>query len=139
MKEVPVTLVRANQTMLVCLTALAILFQAVWIAGLALAAVISSLVFGPKGNIAFRVARAVTKKDLSRDDTEAAVLQRFNQTIAASLLAAGVLVLLITGHWSGWLFIGMVTIAASVALMGFCVGCFLYYQFKKITYEARNR
>jgi Domain of unknown function (DUF4395) len=31
---------------------------------------------------------------------------------------------------AGYIFAGMVAVAASIALAGFCVGCFLYYQFK---------
>jgi hypothetical protein len=30
----------------------------------------------------------------------------------------------------GWFLALMVAAAASIALAGFCIGCFLYYQFK---------
>nr|WP_309225027.1 DUF4395 family protein [Paenibacillus sp. JMULE4] len=39
------------------------------------------------------------------------------------------------GSWVGYLFAGMVAAAAFVAICGFCVGCFLYFQFKQL----RNR
>ncbi len=138
MKEIPVTLVKANQTMLVGLTILSILLQSSLLLGLTVAIVYGSLLFGQKANPAMLFITKVIKKDLSNDDKEAVVLQRFNQTIAAVLLTIGFLLSIIWSHWGVWVPVGMVTIAASIALMGFCVGCYMYYQYKKISHERRK-
>ncbi|MFA9560108.1 DUF4395 domain-containing protein [Evansella sp. AB-rgal1] len=136
MKEVPVTLVKANQIMLASLTLIAILFQSNWVVGITLLLVYASLFIGPKANVAFRIA-SLLKKDFSHDDTESIVLTRFNQTIAASLLSIGFLTLFTSGHWIGWLFVSMVLVASIIALLGFCVGCFLYYQWKRMSYKVK--
>ncbi|WP_017727655.1 DUF4395 domain-containing protein [Halalkalibacterium ligniniphilum] len=139
MKEIPVTLIKANQTLLVTLTLAAIVFQNVWIVAMTFILTSLSLLFGPKANVAFRLAKLLIKKDLSKDETEAAVLQQFNQRIATSLLGIALIILITTGHWIAWIFVGMVTTAATVALLGFCVGCFLYFQFKKLSYRLKTK
>ncbi|ADU30243.1 DUF4395 domain-containing protein [Evansella cellulosilytica] len=139
MKGIPVSLVKANQSMLVALTTLSILLQNVWILLITFLIIMTSLIFGGKANIAFIVKKMITKRDLSQDDTESAVLTRFNQSIAASLLFVGLLVLFISEHWIGWVFVAMVTVAATVALLGFCIGCFMYFQFKQLKYKWKTR
>lgn len=129
------TLVKANQTMMVVLTLLSISFQSVLLVAITLGIIAASLLFGPKANIAFRITKALSKKDLSKDPTESSQLTRFNQSIAASLLTIALLILLINGHWIAWVLVGMVTVAATVAIMGFCVGCFLYFQLKQLRYK----
>ncbi|WP_078429953.1 DUF4395 domain-containing protein [Alkalihalobacterium alkalinitrilicum] len=137
MKDIPKSFVRANQYTMVVLTVLSISFQSVALLALTLLFVLLPLFFGPKANIAFAVAKQLNK-DASKDETEAAELQRFNQMIAASLLGIAFILLLVTGHWFGWVLVGMVSVAATVALLGFCVGCFLYFQFKKLKYDLKK-
>lgn len=137
MKEIPKSYVRTNQYVMVVLTLFSILIQNVSLLALTLLIVLLPLLFGPKANITFKVAKVLIK-DVSNEETEAAELQRFNQIIAASLLGIALIVLVTTGHWLGWVLVGMVTVAASVALLGFCVGCFMYFQFKKLKYEMKR-
>ncbi|MCD8509045.1 MAG: DUF4395 domain-containing protein [Bacillus sp. (in: Bacteria)] len=139
MKEIPITLVRANQLMLIGLTLLAIVFQSSWLVGLAFVIIAVSLLFGPSANIAFQTAKLVTKKDLTKDETEAVQLTRFNQSIAGVLLGTALIVLVISGHWFAWLMVGMVTVAATAAVMGYCIGCFFYFQMKRLSYKWKNR
>jgi hypothetical protein len=56
-------------------------------------------------------------------------LQRFNNSIATLLLGAAQLVFLFQVSLVGWILSALVLTAASIALAGFCIGCFLYYQF----------
>lgn len=138
MKEIPKAYVRANQLALVSLTGGAILMQSFLLLFIAFLFVITPLLAGPKANLAFVIAKQVIKRDLSNEETEAAELQRFNQLIAAALLTAATIILLLTEHWIAWVFTGMVTTAASIALMGYCIGCTLYYQLKKISYILKK-
>ncbi|MDG5789689.1 DUF4395 domain-containing protein [Evansella sp. AB-P1] len=139
MKEIPMTLVKGNQLMMATLTLLSIILQSTWLVGITLLLILLSLIFGPKANIAFIVTNALIKKDLGNDATESAVLTRFNQSIAASLLTVALVLLLTSGHWLSWVFVGMVTIAATIAILGFCVGCFLYFQLKQISYKMKTK
>ncbi|MBU9722031.1 MULTISPECIES: DUF4395 domain-containing protein [Bacillaceae] len=135
MKGIPVTLVKANQLMLVLLTLTSILFQNIYIVMFTFGLIVLSLIFGPRANVAMQIAKWVIK-DLKNDETEAVVLLRFNQIIASSLLFIAIITFLITQHWIAWVFVGMVTVAASIALAGFCIGCFLYYQYKRLLYKS---
>jgi len=36
---------------------------------------------------------------------------------------------------AGWIFSGIVALAAAIALSGFCFGCFLYFQFNLQRYK----
>ncbi|SDY91425.1 protein of unknown function [Evansella caseinilytica] len=139
MSEIPVTLVKANQAMLVILTSASIILQSSILVAVTLMFIGISLVFGPKANLAIFAAKKITKKDLSTEPKESAVLLRFNQSIAAGLLTVALIVLITVKHWSAWIFVGMVTIAATVALMGFCVGCFLFYQWKKWNHKLSSK
>ena len=62
-------------------------------------------------------------------------MQRFNNSIATILLGAAQLAFLAGAPVVGWVCALMVAAAAGVALAGFCVGCFLYYQFKLNRYR----
>ncbi|WP_078555685.1 DUF4395 domain-containing protein [Bacillus alkalicellulosilyticus] len=137
MKEIPIYLVKSNQLMMVTLTVSALLLQSWPIVALTLVLVLISLIFGGKANIAFMIAKKLNKKDRSTEETESVELTRFNQTIAAILLAIG-LGILLAGHWSGWILVAMVTVAATIALLGFCVGCFMYFQLKKMRYQLKK-
>jgi hypothetical protein len=62
-------------------------------------------------------------------------MQRFNNSIATILLGAAQLAFLAGAPVIGWVLALMVAAAAGVALAGFCVGCFLYYQLKLNRYR----
>jgi hypothetical protein len=130
-KEIPILLVRANQFVLAVGTLLALVLQQ---GGLILVLFLLSLlplIFGPQLNIVFILTKMLLRNRMNWQKTEAAELQRFNQTIATVLLGASWLILHFTGHWTGWILSGMVTVAAGLALSGFCIGCILYFQLKK--------
>ena len=137
MKDIPIPFVRAQQMTMVILTLLSIGFQSVLLLAVTLIIVGVPLLFGPKFNVVFMLAKQYIK-DYQNKETESAELQRFNQTIAVSLLTIALFTLLVFGHWIGWVFVGMVTVAASVALLGFCVGCFLYFQLKRLNYNLKK-
>ncbi|MBW1940726.1 MAG: DUF4395 family protein, partial [Deltaproteobacteria bacterium] len=40
---------------------------------------------------------------------------------------------------AGWILSLMVAVAAGIALAGFCVGCFLYFQYKMLRYRLFGR
>ncbi|TMW73456.1 DUF4395 domain-containing protein [Alteribacter natronophilus] len=135
MKEIPAAYVKANQTMLVLLTASSILFQSVVLLAVTFVIACIVLVCGPRFNPAVIVYKSFFRKTPGTE-TEAASLTRFNQSIAAVLLGTGLLFTAITSHWLAWLPVLAVTLAASAALCGYCIGCVMYYQFNKLKYRA---
>ncbi len=136
MKEIPISYVRTNQFILVTLTLSAIVLQSGLLLFIAFLFVIMPLLKGPKANIAFILAKRIySNTDRQQTETESAKLQKFNQTIAAALLTVAIVIHFIIGSWVAWIFVAMVTLAATVALLGFCIGCVLYFQFKKLKYK----
>lgn len=65
--------------------------------------------------------------------------QRFNQWMAVvcfALALIGAWVLQIT--WIAIVFTAMVGVAASIALLGFCVGCWIHYQLVRLRHHYRK-
>ena len=61
---------------------------------------------------------------------------RFNNLIATLLLGFAQVAFILGAPVVGWALALMVAVAASVALAGFCVGCFIYYQFRLQRYRV---
>lgn len=137
LKDIPINYIRTNQVILAVLTLSSIVLQNGWLLLVTFFFVITPLIIGSKGNISFYIAKRMFPK-INGEKTEAAELQRFNQTIAATLLTIALLVYFLTASWIAWLFVGMVFAAVTVALMGYCVGCFFYFQWKKFKYNLKN-
>jgi hypothetical protein len=55
---------------------------------------------------------------------------RLNNALAAIFLGAAQIAYVLHAPLVGWICTAFVALAAAVALAGFCVGCFLFYQFK---------
>ncbi len=132
MNDVPLPLTKVNQIGMVVLVLLSYGFQEPLFVYIAFLIQLISLVAGPKLNPVMGVARlALGRERLQRAEKQAAELARFNQTIAAGLLG-----LASAAHAIGWtalghIFAGMVALAAFAAVLGYCVGCTIYYQYKK--------
>ncbi|WP_245712558.1 DUF4395 domain-containing protein [Anaerobacillus alkalilacustris] len=137
LREIPISYVKTNQIIMVILTLSSIVLQSILLLFIAFLFVITPLVLGQKANLAFYIAKRLFPHNVG-GETEAAVLQKFNQTIGGLLLTLALLIYLWTGSWVAWLLTGMVTLAATVALLGFCVGCFLYFQFKKLKHVLKG-
>jgi hypothetical protein len=137
-KEIPIPLVKANQTLFVLGSLLAVYFQNVWAVLFLFIISISSLLFGPRANLAFRITRPILRHRLFYAATESVELQRFNQIIAVSCFTLASLFLFLLHNWIGWIFVVMVILAASAALAGYCVGCLLYFPYKMKIRTWRN-
>jgi hypothetical protein len=131
MKEIPIPYVRANQAAMVLLIALAAIFQQSWIILIVFAVEVAGLVFGVKGNLFVQIARPFLASLVSRSHSEAAELQRFNNSIAVILLTLSMVSFAFGLQITGYVLAGMVALAAFVAICGYCIGCTLYYQYKK--------
>jgi hypothetical protein len=57
-------------------------------------------------------------------------MMRFNTLIAITLLSGAQIAFVLGAPVVAWVLVWAVIAASAVALAGFCLGCFLYYQFK---------
>lgn len=138
MKEVPIPLIRANQWVMVLGTFISIATQSTIILTIVFLIALSPVLLGSKGNLVFRLAKPLLQNKLVGAQTEEIELQRFNSIIAVMMIGVSLAILESTGHWIGWLFAGIVTVAATLAINGFCIGCVIYFQWKQWKYKLRS-
>ena len=131
MKEIPISKVRMNQWGIVLFVLLSIYLQSPWfIVGLW---VIQGIGFvgGIKWNLFIRLTEPLQRKKEGKEQTESAELQRFNNSIALFLLTLSLIFFAIGWQLAGYITALMVSVAAFVAICGFCIGCVIYFQFKQ--------
>ena len=63
--------------------------------------------------------------------------QRFNQILAVVLLSASVFSAIAGWTLASLILAGLVFMAAFVAMLGFCIGCFIQYQWKQYRYRKQ--
>lgn len=136
---VPRPLVRANQGTIVAVVALSALLRQPSLLGVLFVVLGAGLILGPGANLIMRVARPLLRGRLPGAVQEDAAQQRFNQTLACVLLGAALICfhLLHSALW-GWLFAVMVGTAAGVALLGFCIGCWLHMRILVLRHHFRR-
>jgi len=133
MKEIPLLLIKSNQAGTVLFVLAGILLQQPYLIHVLFLVQLSGLAFGAKANLFIRLGQlAFSKERLRAGERQAAELARFNQSIAVPLLAAASASLIAGWTAAGYVFAGMVALAAAVAIAGYCIGCTLYYQYKRL-------
>jgi len=134
-KGVPMPIVNLNRSMLAFGILIAILTQQIWITTILFLILLPTTLLGKRFSLIYWLGSILFKKKNQTAEYEDPGLQRFNNTIATTLLGFAQISFLVGQSILGWIFSGMVMLASGVALMGFCVGCFLYYQFKINRYK----
>ena len=94
-----------------------------------------AVLFGQRWSPIARVGRWLFARQIAHAEREDRRLMRFNNAIALILLGAAQVAFALHAPIIGWAFALLVAAAASVALAGFCVGCFLFYQFRLQRYH----
>jgi hypothetical protein len=127
--SVPKPLVQTNQSVIVVSVLISLFTGFYWILLLPFLAGISGIFFGKNFVILF--AKHFLRKKPSEYLPEDKDDLKFNQKIASSLLG-----LSLVAHIFGFTILGnvlsaFVLVAASVALAGFCVGCWIRFQLVK--------
>jgi hypothetical protein len=132
-RTVPRPLVRTNQWFIV------LSVVTTWIAGnewiLAVPLIAGLLGLFIDYNPVMRAARLFLKKDPSRYIPEDYDQQQFNQVISVVCLALGLLCYLLDWSIAAYTFTILVALAAFVAILGFCIGCFIRFQWKQYQYK----
>ncbi|UOE55702.1 DUF4395 domain-containing protein [Bacillus sp. CMF12] len=131
--SIPRPLVRTNQWSIVLSVLASWLTGEAWILAIPLLAGIMGLLFGY--NPIMRTAKHFLRKkpaDYIPEDWEQ---QQFNQVIAVACLALGQISFLLGWTAAGYVFTAMVALSAFVAILGFCIGCFIRFQLNQYKYR----
>lgn len=132
MKEIPLPLVKANQIGIVLFVLLSFVFQQPWFIYILFLIQVIPLLAGAKGNLFVQLAKAVIGRErLKKSEGQAEELARFNQSIAVILLGISAASYVLGWQVAAYAASAMVAVAAIVAVMGYCVGCTIYYQYKR--------
>ncbi len=135
-RSIPRPLVRVNQWTIVLSVILTWTSGMVWILLIPLISGLLGLLFGY--NPVMELAKKMLRKEPNSYIPEDWEQQQFNQKIAVSCLFIAFVSFLLGWNAVGYIFSIMVALAASVALLGFCIGCFMHYQWKQYTYRRAN-
>jgi hypothetical protein len=127
---IPYPIVAVNRGIIVGGVLLALWSDQPLITTLVLALLLPAALFGRKASPIFRIGSILFKEAIAHAPKEDQRVQRFNNIIAVVMLSAAQLAFILGAAWLGWVFSVAVAFAALVALCGFCVGCFLYFQFR---------
>ena len=135
MKEVPMAYVKANQTGILLFVVAALIWRQPWLIACLWAVQLLGLLLGRKWNLFVRIAKPFLR--VQGRPTQAEELQRFNNTLAVLFLTLSSLAFLLGMTVVGWIFSIMLLCAAGAALLGYCIGCTVYFQYKQ--FIARRR
>lgn len=130
MREVPMRYVKANQAGIVLSVILFFLLHQWWILAALWAIQLGGLLTEGKLNVFVQIAKRVIKN--KGEETQAVELQRFNNTLAVLFLTLALVSFALGWEIVGYAFAAMLLLAAGAALIGFCIGCTIYFWIKQI-------
>ncbi len=138
-EDIPLPIVNLNRWTLVAAVLVGLLLQQPLVTTALFAILLPAALFGQRASLIFHAGRWLLASRIAGAEREDRRLQRFNNAIAATLLGGAQIAFAQGQPFAGWALSLAVALAAGVALMGFCVGCFLYYQFKLNRYRLLGR
>ncbi|WP_430787749.1 DUF4395 domain-containing protein [Virgibacillus flavescens] len=136
-RSVPRPLVRLNQWFIVASVVITWITGQEWLLFLPLAAGLMGLLFS--FNPVMRLGRLFLKKKPSEYIPEDHAQQQFNQVIAVVCLAISLLSFAIGWTTVAYIFSAMVALAAFVAILGFCIGCFIRFQWSQYRHRRTSK
>jgi Domain of unknown function (DUF4395) len=99
---------------------------------------VPAVIYGQRGSLIFKTGkwlmshRLLNSNEVEGEDRR---LMRFNNSIATVLLGLAQVAFLLGVPVVGWALALMVVAAATAALLGFCLGCALFYRFRIYRYK----
>ncbi|MFC4800412.1 DUF4395 domain-containing protein [Neobacillus sp. GCM10023253] len=136
-RSIPRPLVKTNQWTIVLSVVLTWLSGQEWFLLVPFVAGMSGLLFG--FNPIMQIAKLFLRKDPKAYIPEDWEQQQFNQKIAVSCLGIGFVGFLLGWNGVGYVFTILVAVAAFVAILGFCIGCFIYFQWNQYRYRRAQQ
>ncbi|MDQ0722716.1 hypothetical protein QF049_003977 [Paenibacillus sp. W4I10] len=130
MRKVPMRYVKANQVGIVLFVLLSFVFNPIVVLGALWSIQVVGLASSGKLNLFVQIGKAVlTGKGT---ETQAVELQRFNNILAVLFLSLALISFSLGWVGAGYVFSVMLLAAASAALLGYCVGCTVYFWYKQL-------
>ncbi|MBJ6360770.1 DUF4395 domain-containing protein [Paenibacillus sp. GCM10012307] len=129
MHEIPMRYVKANQTGIVLFVILSFFFNQPLLLGILWVIQLVGLASGGKWNLFVRIAKPLLKN--KGTETQAAELQRFNNSLAVLFLTLALISTALGWQIVSYIFSAMLLLAASAALLGYCIGCTVYFWYKQ--------
>lgn len=134
--SIPRPLVRTNQWVIVLSVVAAWVTQEAWFFAIPLVCGACGLLFGY--NPVMKLGRLFLRKPMSAYIPEDRDQQQFNQVIAVACLAMALISSLLGWPIAMYVFSVMVFLAALIAILGFCIGCFVRYQWNQYRYRRSS-
>lgn len=134
--SIPRPLVRVNQWTILLSTVATWIFHQPLILLLPLISNLLGLLFN--FNPVMKIARLFLKKKPSEYIPEDIVQQKFNSCIAISCLVLGFIGFEVDKPVMGYIFTIMVAAASGIAILGFCIGCFIFFQLNQFRYKLKK-
>lgn len=131
--SIPRPLVRVNQWTIFLSVVFTWLTGQYWLLAIPLVANLLGVLTG--FNPIMRMAKVFLTKELKSYIPEEIGQQKFNATIACICLAGGLLGFALDLPVIAYSFTIMVALASLIAILGFCVGCFIHFQLKQFQYR----
>ena len=133
--DIPMPIVRLNRWTLLGGILLGLALQQPPVTTFLFLILLPAVLYGQRYSLIFQVGKRVLASRLRGAEGEDRRLMRFNNSIAVMLLGLAQVAFLFGLPVLGWAFSLMVAAAASVALAGFCFGCFLFLRFRLYRYR----
>ncbi len=133
--DIPMPIVRLNRWTLLGGILLGLALQQPLVTTFLFLILLPAVLYGQRYSLIFQVGKRVLASCLRGAEGEDRRLMRFNNSIAVVLLGLSKVAFLFGLPVLGWAFSLMVAAAASVALAGFCFGCFLFLRFRLYRYR----
>ncbi|MCM3390033.1 DUF4395 domain-containing protein [Ureibacillus chungkukjangi] len=135
--SIPRPLVRTNQWTIFLSVVLTWITGAEWLLAIPLVANLMGILFNY--NPIMKIARVFLIKEGKKYIPEDITQQKFNACIAVFCLAGGLISFIAGWTILGYVFTIMVAVASFIAILGFCVGCFIFFQIKQFQYRRSLR
>jgi len=133
MNTIPRPLVRMNQTFVATNAILYLLTSHLVFLVLPIIIGLTSVLINY--NPLFVIGKKFLKKPMFDYIQEDKAQQRFNQILALSMFSLAFISSIINQMLLSYIFAIMVFLASTIALMGFCIGCFIHYQYHMWKYR----
>ena len=131
MKEIPIAKARANKIGIVITLLIAINMQQPWLIAIVWLVQVLNRLLGSGANAFVIILEPIAKSIYGNKRTESEELQKFNLSLGLVFLSISLICFSLQYNLAGYIFAGMMACAALAALCGYCIGCTIYFQYKK--------
>jgi hypothetical protein len=135
-RSIPRPLVKTNQWVIVLSVVISWISKSEWVLLIPFVSGLSGIILGY--NPVMQIAKRFLKNPPGSYIPEDWEQQQFNQKIAVLCLGAGFISFAFGWNLAGYIFTVLVAVAAFVAILGFCIGCFILFQWKQLQYRRAN-